>query len=52
MVNINDFNSKNLKLDKKSYEDILIQYFGYKALDGQIVIFQKMVKQNQKNITK
>ena len=31
---INDFNLKNIKLDTKSYNDILIFYIVYETIDG------------------
>lgn len=33
MVNINDFNSKDIKVDRKSDIDILIHHIRYKTLD-------------------
>ena len=34
MINIEDFHSHLLKIDKKSYKNIDIYYIGYKALKG------------------
>ena len=34
MININDFNPKDIKVDKKLYKDILIYYIWNETLDG------------------
>ena len=34
MININDFNLKSIKIDKKSYIDIIIYYTGYETSHG------------------
>ena len=34
IVNINNFNPKNIKVDTKLYKDILVFYVGYETLDG------------------
>ena len=34
MINVNDRNPKNIKLDTKSYTDTLIYYIGYQILQG------------------
>ena len=36
MFSTNDLNSKNMKIEKISYKDILIYYIGYQTLDGVI----------------
>ena len=33
MINVNDLNPKNIKLDKKSNTDTLIYYIGYQTTD-------------------
>ena len=33
MINVNDLNPKNIKLDTKPYTDILIYYVGYETTD-------------------
>lgn len=34
MININDLNPKNIKVDKKSGKDILLYNIKYETLDG------------------
>ena len=34
LININDFDPKNVEADKTSYKDILFHYFGYKVSNG------------------
>ena len=33
MININNFNPKKVKVDRKSYKEILIYYIGYETRD-------------------
>ena len=47
MININDFNPKNIKVDKKSFKDILIYYIEYETSDGVELLFASFNRINE-----
>ena len=47
MININNSNNKKVKVDTKSYKQILIYYIGYETLDGVKPFY--MIKYNKLN---
>ena len=46
MINIIDFNPKNIKTDKKSYTDVLIYHNGYETSDDVKLLYVDFKKLN------